>query len=488
MTNFEKNIKMKPVVGFLLISLGVLLTAIAGSWDITNHLLNKPETFFSPPHSALYTGVAIVIIGSIITYRYHIFDINNKKASNQHYYNNNSNSNNKTNLYSIINKLNDLPLSIKLVLIGVIMLVSAGPFDFAWHSAFGLDGLLSPPHSVLTAGMALSSIGALLGIIVSCNKVTNFNDNNSRNKKKRNEFDSYTTNNSPPSSSSSSSSSYSYSSSSPSSPSSSNSTNADDSISHAVATISPIFIVIGILPVWITISGIVDMASLPFSDTQYFNFNPDPTLGAIIATICFPFVVSFMLFSSFKLSSNNNSINIAEAAERRRTITTTTTTTKKVTKQRKMTFGILSINGAGFIVINLATAILPNEYLIPTIPFYLLNIIPIMAMDALLSKFSRSHNNSNNNKEIANYIAGAILGLIFFMLYYPLITHTYNEALPNPQPVWPSLTSLIYFNMIGQLFPLIIAPAIIAGILGVIVSSKVFTQKPAPELVASKPI
>jgi hypothetical protein len=473
MTNFEKNIKMKPVVGFLLVSLGVLLTAIAGSWDITNHLLNKPETFFSPPHSALYTGVAIVIIGSIITYRYHIFDINNKKASNQHYYNN---SNNKTNLYSIIiNKLRYLPLSVKLVLIGVIMLVSAGPFDFAWHSAFGLDGLLSPPHSVLTAGMALSSIGALLGIIVSCNKVTNYNDNNSRNKKKRNEFDSYTMNNSPPSSSSS----YSYSS-SPSS--SSNSTNADDSISHAITTIPHIFIVIGILPVWITISGIVDMASLPFSDTQYFNFNPDPTLGAIIATLCFPFVVSFMLFSSFKLSSNNHGINIAEDAERRRTITT------KVTKQRKMTFGILSITGAGFIVINLATAILPNEYLIPTIPFYLLNIIPIMAMDALLSKFSRSHNNGNNNKEIANYIAGAILGLIFFMLYYPLITHTYNEALPNPQPVWPSLTSLIYFNMIGQLFPLIIVPAIIAGILGVIVSSKVFTQKPAPELVASKPI
>jgi hypothetical protein len=479
MTNFEKNIKMKPVIGFLLVSLGVLLTAIAGSWDITNHLLNKPETFFSPPHSALYTGVAIVIIGSIITYRYHIFNINNKKASNQHYYNNNSNSNNKTNLYSIIiNKLRDLPLSVKLVLIGVIMLVSAGPFDFAWHSAFGLDGLLSPPHSVLTAGMALSSIGALLGIIVSCNKVTNYNYNNSRNKKKRNELDSYTMNNSPPSSSS-----YSYS----SSPSS-NSTNADDSVSHAiVATIPPIFIVIGILPVWITISGIVDMASLPFSDTQYFNFNPDPTLGAIIATLCFPFVVSFMLFSSFKLSSNNHGINIAEAAERRRRTITTTTTTK-VTKQRKMTFGILSITGAGFIVINLATAILPNEYLIPTIPFYLLNIIPIIAMDALLSKFSRSHNNSNNNKEIANYIAGAILGLIFFMLYYPLITHTYNEALPNPQPVWPSLTSLIYFNMIGQLFPLIIVPAIIAGILGVIVSSKVFTQKPAPKLVASKPI
>ena len=45
------------------------------------------------------------------------------------------------------------------------MLISAGPLDFAWHTAFGLDGLLSPPHAVLTMGMVLCSIGAFLGLI-----------------------------------------------------------------------------------------------------------------------------------------------------------------------------------------------------------------------------------------------------------------------------------------------------------------------------------
>ena len=77
-----------------------------------------------------------------------------------------------------------LPLPTKLVTIGVVMLVSAGPFDFAWHSAFGLDGLLSPSHAVLTIGMAVSSIGALLGVLSSNNDQNNNNhdDNNKSSK------------------------------------------------------------------------------------------------------------------------------------------------------------------------------------------------------------------------------------------------------------------------------------------------------------------
>jgi hypothetical protein len=194
------------------------------------------------------------------------------------YYRSSSNISNK---YHYIDKLIDLPLPMKLVIIGVVMLVSAGPFDFAWHSAFGLDGLLSPSHSVLTIGMAVSSIGALLGMLSSNNDQNN-NDNNT---------------------------------------------------SHAV---SPILIIIGIIPIWITVSGLIHMASLPFSNTEHFNFNPDPTLAAIIATLAFPFIVSFILFSSFQLSVRS--------------------------RRTKRMFGILSITGIVFIIINLTTAILTNEY------------------------------------------------------------------------------------------------------------------------------
>lgn len=404
MLHFNEKAQRNPITGYILVSLGVLLSATSGSWDITNHLLNKPETFFSPPHAGLYMGVAIVLSGSIMML--------------SRYYRNYSNISNNNHY---INKLIDLPLPMKLVTIGVIMLVSAGPFDFAWHSAFGLDGLLSPSHSVLTIGMAVSSIGALLGILSSNNDQNN-NDNNNKSRK----FNpSITT------------------SSSCFSSALADSTNNDDNnTSHAV---SLIIIIIGIIPVWITVSGLIHMASLPFSDTEHFNFNPDPTLAAIIATLAFPFIMSFMLFSSFQLSVRS--------------------------KRTKRMFGILSITGIVFIIINLTTAILPNEYLVPTIPFYILNIIPIVAVDILLSKLSTP------KTKIVNYVAGAVIGSIFFTLYYPLITHTYNEVLPNSQTVWPSLTSSIYFKMIDKIYPLMVIPAAVTGILATIISSKLIQDK-----------
>jgi hypothetical protein len=404
MLHFNEKAQRNPVTGYILVSLGVLLSASSGSWDITNHLLNKPETFFSPPHAGLYMGVAIVLYGSIMMLSRYYRSYSNI-SNNNHY----------------INKLIDLPLPMKLVTIGVIMLVSAGPFDFAWHSAFGLDGLLSPSHSVLTIGMAVSSIGALLGMLSSNNDQNN-NDNNNKSRK----FNpSITT------------------SSSCSSSAIADSTNNDDNnTSHAV---SLIIIIIGIIPVWITVSGLIHMASLPFSDTEHFNFNPDPTLAAIIATLAFPFIMSFMLFSSFQLSVRS--------------------------KRTKRMFGILSITGIVFIIINLTTAILPNEYLVPTIPFYILNIIPIVAVDILLSKLS------TRKTKIVNYVAGAVIGSIFFTLYYPLITHTYNEVLPNSQTVWPSLTSSIYFKMIDKIYPLMVIPAALIGIVATIVSSKLIPYK-----------
>src|SRR5918994_4777255 len=401
MLHFNEKAQRNPITGYILVSLGVLLSASSGSWDITNHLLNKPETFFSPPHAGLYMGVAIVLSGSIMMLsRYYRSYSNN--SNNNHY----------------INKVIDLPLPMKLVTIGVIMLVSAGPFDFAWHSAFGLDGLLSPSHSVLTIGMAVSSIGALLGMLSS-------NNDQNNNNKSRKFNPSITT------------------SSSCSSSAIVDSTNNDDNnTSHAI---SLILIIIGIIPVWITVSGLIHMASLPFSDTEHFNFNPDPTLAAIIATLAFPFIISFMLFSSFQLSVRS--------------------------KRTKRMFGILSITGIVFILINLTTAILPNEYLVPTIPFYILNIIPIEAVDILLSKLSTP------KTKIVNYVAGAVIGSIFFTLYYPLITHTYNEVLSNSQTVWPSLTSSIYFKMIDKIYPLMVIPAAVIGIVATIVSSKLIQDK-----------
>jgi hypothetical protein len=197
------------------------------------------------------------------------------------------------------------------------------------------------------------------------------------------------------------------------------------------------------------------MVSLPFSDTDYFKFNPNPILAGLIATLCFPFLVSFILFTS-----------------------------REITKK----FGVLSATGMIFIFISLITTILPNRALVPTIPFYMTTLIPIVGVDALLSlpalgmstststPASRSDSSSislsQTRKMIVNVLAGIVFGLIFFMLYFPLITHTYNEVSINPQPVWPSVTATIYFGLLDEMYPLFVIPSMTAGIMGVVFSSK----------------
>jgi hypothetical protein len=106
--------------------------------------------------------------------------------------------------------------------------------------------------------------------------------------------------------------------------------------------------------------------------------------------------------------------------------------------------------------------------LIPTIPFYVLNIIPIIIADIFLSKLPL--------KRMFIYTSGGILGSSFFMLYYPMITHIYNEVLSN-QSVWPSLTAQIYFDMITQIYPLVVLPAVGVGILGTIISNRLINRK-----------
>jgi len=67
---FYKRLINRYLVGSILVSFGILLAESGGSWDITNHLLNKPETFFSPPHVILYSGIGLALVGATIMFLY----------------------------------------------------------------------------------------------------------------------------------------------------------------------------------------------------------------------------------------------------------------------------------------------------------------------------------------------------------------------------------------------------------------------------------
>ena len=367
-----RHSKLKFKIGCILISLGVLLTSSSASWDITNHLINKPETFFSTPHLLLYTGVVVAALGSVIMF------VSKRSFANQEKF----------------------KRPMRLVIIGISMVVIAGPFDYNWHVAFGLDGLLSPSHFILTLGLFLASIGALSGLVFARNysPLTSQKGGNQIEQKEK------------------------------------------PKQSVVLPGMDNLLSVIGILPLWITATGLLYMFSLPFSDTQSFDFNPDPTFAAIFATIGLPFLLSTILYLSYGLNYR---------------------------------FGILSITGAAFLLISILTTMIPNESLVPTISWYFLSIIPFVVADTILS-YSKT--------KYLQYVAGGVLGSCSFMVYYPFITYVYNGVFTH-DVVFPSLIALVYSELMISSYSLLVGPLIASGILGVILGryiishSKILEQK-----------
>ena len=324
----------------IVISLGIILVTAGGSWDITNHILNKPETFFAPPHAMLYSGVGIALLGFILLF------VSWKKTGMPVKFQN----------------------GVKIAGIGIGLLLGAGPADFVWHSAFGLDGLLSPPHLVLISGMGLSAIGALINTRVFVREPEK---------------------------------------------------------------LSRFMIISSLIPVWFSVTGLFYSFSLPFSKTDYFDYNPHPVFAAGFASIAYPFLISVILISSSILARNR--------------------------------FGVASIVGVSYLGIMTFSAIIPNHTLIPTIPFYWTSIIPIILGDYILSR-------AKGTKTMM--VGGAIFGCTFYFMYYPLITYTYNEILQD-KLMWPSLTSQIYFEMTPIIAPFLIIAGAVVGAFGTKFAQKI---------------
>ncbi|AIF85289.1 hypothetical protein NTE_03260 [Candidatus Nitrososphaera evergladensis SR1] len=334
--------------GYIILTLGVLMAISGGTWDVTNHLLNKPETFFSPPHAVLYSGAGTAVFGAVL-------------------------------VLSASRAVKKTEWPARLAIAGVTLLLVAGPVDFWWHSLFGLDGLLSPPHAVLVSGMVTSGIGAMIGIIYAWPRI----DNSSSNRR----------------------------------------------------TLPKALLVLGMLPVWLAAAGSIDMFSLPFSDTGFFHFNPQPWAGAILAMLGFPLITAAIMVATFSLAGRK--------------------------------FGVASALAGTFVFVSAMTSIVPNEALWPTIPFYVSVMVPLVAVDATLSHW---------RSKSAIFAAGAIAGLAFFVLYYPLITHTFNEVVMPDRAVWASLTGIIYFEMVQTVFPLVAVPSAAMGILGAIIGQRMATR------------
>jgi hypothetical protein len=231
----SSTILISPIIYFL-ISIGVSLQISGSNWDIVWHGVRNVETFFTPPHSVIYSGVALAI-GSVVTGIIQTgFRIRKQK---------------KATWYEVLAP-SSLPLSLKLAAIGCTLQLTAGPFDFLWHSLFGFDGLLSPPHSVLAVGMLMTALGALFGIYGhQSNPHSKVND------------------------------------------------------ARSLSSIfSKLSFIIGFAVFLIVAVGVVLVFTLPFSKGQYFDFNPNPLAALVASSVSIPFILGICLYIAVRISSS----------------------------------------------------------------------------------------------------------------------------------------------------------------------------------------
>ena len=135
---FQSNVMNISLAALIIATAGTFLQIGGTSWDVTSHLMLQPETFITPSHTVLYTGVGLLtitagLVGALL--------IKNKDLGTKSF-----------------------STSFKLFIIGSAISLVAGPSDFLWHETFGVDGLLSPPHLALITGMLINAVGVVIGI------------------------------------------------------------------------------------------------------------------------------------------------------------------------------------------------------------------------------------------------------------------------------------------------------------------------------------
>jgi hypothetical protein len=218
----SSSTKKLPITLFLIALIGAALSMWGASWDITSHLLRTPETFFTPSHALLYLGVGISLISAILNLALLLIK---KQARNTPFV-----------------------FGSKLIIIGAVLQIIAGPGDFYWHELFGIDGLLSPTHITLALGIMIVSLGAVIGFGRIHSHLT-----------EKNNF-----------------------------------------LKLLLLTSFGIF--------WFSVMWFVFFFVLPISEGDTHNFNPDPYVAIVLSFVALPFAFSIVFWF---ISKTFNSFGVA---------------------------------------------------------------------------------------------------------------------------------------------------------------------------------
>jgi hypothetical protein len=367
--------------------------------------LSQPESFFSHPHSLVYTGIFIVISIFFINFRKNISNKNPNKNANF------------------------------IILLGAVLILSAGPFDFFWHLHFGLDGLLSPPHVTLLSGWMIVGFGNLLitNNSIYLNLKNRRSEKNSSVDRAEINYQDYDRNNHDDLST----------------------VDYTNNLGEKKITLLKFQLFLNLSFILLILSGFIYFFSLPFSETQFYNYNPDPLVAFIVYGLGFP-----LLLSSFFI---------------------------RILKNYPEFDNMILLVGTFYVIIMLLTQIVSNPFLSGYSGYYMLNVIPFVMIYLLNNKQRRKKftkmnvlappppppppGNSKKDKaekymSSRRYIFYAlVLAISSFTICFPLNTYILNEELYG-YLLYQNLVSKVYTQLFGDYFIFILGISVIGGLLG----------------------
>ena len=147
-----------PIWAVLFSSTSVVIGVL---WDISWHSTIGRDTFWSPPHMAIYAGglVAGLVCGLQVLRVTFAGTAAEREAS--------------VTWWGYFRG----PLGAWTCIWGAIAMLTSAPFDDWWHNAYGLDvKILSPPHAVLALGILGIQLGAVLMVLALQNRQTPENE------------------------------------------------------------------------------------------------------------------------------------------------------------------------------------------------------------------------------------------------------------------------------------------------------------------------
>jgi len=134
--------------------IGVTSAMVGVEWDISWHRSIGRDTFWTPPHIAIYLCGIIAGISSAYLILATTFgklpEVRRSSVKMWGFYG---------------------PLGAFITAWGGVAMLVSAPFDDWWHNAYGLDvKILSPPHTVLAAGILGIEMGALILVLGYMNR------------------------------------------------------------------------------------------------------------------------------------------------------------------------------------------------------------------------------------------------------------------------------------------------------------------------------